>query len=103
MIELWQNTIGMDDVAQEERWHTAQEYERDYWAKVAEKIAREESNRLDYYDWRSNQLIDMLDECGRERLTDGDARILEIGAGPIGVAPFFPARQRIVVDPLEGF
>jgi SAM-dependent methyltransferase len=36
-------------------------------------------------------------------LTDGSARVLEVGGGPVGVASFFPSTGAVLVDPLESF
>jgi len=85
------------------RWRRAQQYERAYWAKTAEAIAHGATAQLDWYQWRANQLKLRLDRLGMGTLTDGTAAIIEVGSGPIGVAGFFPARERVLVDPLEGF
>jgi ubiquinone/menaquinone biosynthesis C-methylase UbiE len=34
---------------------------------------------------------------------NGDARVVEIGSGPVGVVAHFPASDRLAVDPLDRF
>jgi len=87
----------------EERWKRAQEYERSYWEAQARQIAERASGDLDFYKWRANELVRRLDSVSRSDLADGTSVVLEIGAGPVGVAGFLPAERRIAVDPLEGF
>lgn len=86
-----------------DRWRKAQEYERGYWEGQAAEIARGQANRLDFYEWRAGELSRRLRESGFGWLTDGKARVVEIGSGPIGVVSFFPGADRIAVDPLEPF
>lgn len=85
------------------RWETAQAYERNYWHKQAQEIAEGTSSQLDWYRWRADQLAERLRRDGLDRLTDGSARVVEVGSGPIGVATYFKARDRVAVDPLEDF
>lgn len=86
-----------------ERWKHAQNYERGFWQRQAEQIAAGTLSQLEWYGWRAEQLAQKLNRLGLDRLTDGSARVLEVGCGPIGVASYFPARTRIAVDPLENF
>lgn len=86
-----------------ERWRKAQAYERSFWAEQARKIAERVGTDLDFYRWRADDLVRRLSGAGRADLADGSAVVVEIGSGPVGVAGFFPARNRIAVDPLEGF
>ncbi len=83
------------------RWRAAQQYERDYWDGLARKMGAGLDYDLTFYQWRAQQLVKRLDEAGLSRLTDGSARIIEIGSGPVGVAGFFPASRRVAVDPLN--
>jgi len=85
------------------RWQTAQQYERGYWESVATRIASGAASQLDWYRWRADQLVARLRQLGLTSLTDGEARVVEIGCGPIGVVGFFPAAERTAVDPLEDF
>lgn len=83
-----------------ERWSHAQEYERAYWQQQADAIARGAAAQLDWYRWRAARLEERLRDLGLARLTEGHAKVVEIGSGPVGVAGFFPAEERVAVDPL---
>lgn len=85
------------------RWKTAQQYERSYWQSRADEMARGASSQLGWYEWRAQQLIERLKRLGLARLTAGDADVIEVGSGPIGVATYFPGRRRLLVDPLQDY
>ncbi len=85
------------------RWRRAQEYERAYWAQQAENIARGAQKQLGWYRWRSEQLVQRLNRLQLGTLTGGAAAVVEVGSGPIGVAGFYPAREQVLVDPLQEF
>jgi SAM-dependent methyltransferase len=85
------------------RWQRAQQYERDYWESLATRIAAGAISQLDWYRWRAEQLVLRLRSLGLESLTDGRARVVEVGCGPVGVAGCFPAAQRLAIDPLEPY
>jgi SAM-dependent methyltransferase len=85
------------------RWVRAQEYERGYWANQAQEIANGATAQMDWYKWRADQLLKRLDQLGLQQVVNGAARVVEVGSGPIGVAGFFPAADRLLVDPLENF
>ncbi|HWC75712.1 MAG TPA: hypothetical protein VG454_17430, partial [Gemmatimonadales bacterium] len=85
------------------RWHRAQQYERSYWASLASRIAAGSESQLDWYRWRADQLVTRLRTIGLARLTDGTARVVEVGSGPIGVVGFFPAAERVAIDPLDPY
>ena len=85
------------------RWKTAQRYEQGYWASQAEQIAAGATSQLNWYKWRSDQLVQRLGRCGVGSLVDGRAAVLEVGGGPVGVASFFPSSRAVLVDPLESF
>jgi ubiquinone/menaquinone biosynthesis C-methylase UbiE len=87
----------------DDRWTSAQRYEKGYWDQVAAEVESEGQRRLGGYKWRADQLARMLGEAGVSGLNDGEARVLEVGSGPIGVIGFFPAAERVAVDPLEDF
>lgn len=86
-----------------ERWRNAQRYEQGYWEQVANEVEAEGQGRLGSYEWRCDQLIRLLAEAGVPEVGDGSARVLEVGSGPVGVIGFFPASERVAVDPLEEF
>ena len=85
------------------RWQRAQQYERGYWESLATTIAGGTVSQLDWYRWRSDQLVDRLRALGLGRLTAGRARVLEVGSGPVGIVGFFPAAERVAIDPLESY
>src|SRR2546425_305967 len=85
------------------RWHSAQQYERGYWEALATRIADGSVSQLDWYRWRAEQLVSRLRALGLEALTRGRARVIEVGSGPVGVVGFFPAAERVAVDPLESY
>ncbi len=85
------------------RWQCAQLYERRYWESQATSIAAGSISQLDWYRWRADQLVLRLRSLGLERLTEGCARVIEVGCGPVGVAGFFPAAERLAIDPLEHY
>lgn len=86
-----------------DRWNAAQAYEQSYWQSFGEQITEGRVDQMDWYNWRAEQLAEGLKRIGRERLTTGGARLIEVGCGPIGIASFFPASRRVAVDPLETF
>jgi SAM-dependent methyltransferase len=83
------------------RWGRAQEYEAGYWTRQAADIAAGTASQLEWYGWRADQLAQALRDAGLGNLSAGDASVVEVGSGPVGVASFFPARVRVAVDPLE--
>ncbi|TMQ55329.1 MAG: class I SAM-dependent methyltransferase [Candidatus Eisenbacteria bacterium] len=85
------------------RWKAAQEYERSYWEAQGRAIATGAAAKLDWYRWRADQLVARLCALGFGDLSSGTARVVEIGCGPIGIVSFFPAHERVGVDPLERF
>jgi SAM-dependent methyltransferase len=86
-----------------ERWKAAQAYERGFWEGISRDIDKASDPGVDFYEWRAGQLRDLLAEVGRPELAEGQADVLEIGNGPVGVIAYFPARSRVAVDPLEDF
>lgn len=85
------------------RWHSAQQYERGYWEALATRIADGSVSQLDWYRWRAEQLVSQLRTLGLESLVGGRARVIEVGSGPVGVVGFFPAAERVAIDPLESY
>lgn len=83
------------------RWESAQQYERGYWDGVATRIAAGSVSQLDWYRWRADQLVSRLRGLGLDALAGGAARVIEVGSGPVGVVGFFPAAERVAIDPLE--
>jgi SAM-dependent methyltransferase len=85
------------------RWQAAQRYERGFWETVAARIADGSTAQLEWYSWRAEQLALRLRSLGLGRLTEGSARVIEVGSGPVGVVGFFPASERLAIDPLEPY
>jgi len=85
------------------RWRRAQQYEQGYWEGVAARISTGSASQLDWYRWRADQLMLKLRSLGLDTLETGDAAVVEVGSGPIGVVPFLKAKERVAVDPLESF
>lgn len=85
------------------RWLAAQVYEREYWRKQAEEIASGAMPQYDWYKWRADQLVGRLNRLQLSDATEGQARVIEVGCGPVGLAGFFPAAERLLVDPLEDY
>lgn len=86
-----------------DRWQRAQRYERDYWSSIASSISAGAVSQMDWYRWRAQELVRRLQGLGLGNVTAGQARVLEIGCGPVGVAGFFPASERVAIDPLETY
>jgi SAM-dependent methyltransferase len=87
----------------DERWRTAQQYERGFWQQQAEQIGRGETAQPDWYKWRADQLVARLRSLGKESVTLPDTRALEVGSGPVGLLAFYPASDVTLVDPLADF
>ena len=85
------------------RWRTAQQYEQSYWEGIAAQISHGAASQLDWYRWRADQLMLKLRNLGVDILEAGNAAVVEVGSGPIGVVPFLRAAERVAVDPLEPF
>ena len=85
------------------RWDRAQQYEQGFWESIAEEIARDSVDRIDFYQWRAGELAKRLKRLGLDSLLDGSSRIVELGSGPIGVIGYLPGRDRVAVDPLNRF
>jgi SAM-dependent methyltransferase len=81
------------------RWSEAQDYELGFWNNVAKDIDSGFGD-LGWYRWRADQLINRLKRLNLHRLTSGNASIIEVGRGPVGVCTFFPGAERLAVDPL---
>ena len=43
------------------RWKAAQDYERAFWEQLADRIAAGAEGQLDWYRWRSDQLVERLE------------------------------------------
>ena len=90
-------------MATQMRWRNAQQYERGFWEGVARRIAGGSEEKMKWYEWRAQYLAQQLRDLGLNAAADGQARVLEVGCGPIGVISFYPGRSRVAVDPLEDY
>lgn len=90
-------------MATDQRWKKAQEYEQGFWERAAQRAAEGSYDQLDFYEWRAGELRRRFESLGHGALFDGSRRLLELGSGPIGVLGFFPARERVAVDPLNHY
>ena len=86
-----------------DRWVAAQQYERNFWADAASQVARGAFTQFDWYRWRAEQLARQLTALGLDNVVSGNATVLEVGSGPVGVVTYFSGRKRIAVDPLNAF
>ncbi|MCE5245993.1 MAG: class I SAM-dependent methyltransferase [Candidatus Polarisedimenticolia bacterium] len=86
-----------------DRWQAAQEYERGYWERAAQRISEGAASQLDWYRWRADRLAARLSRLGMGELAQGGAAVVEVGSGPVGLAGFFPAAKRVLIDPLNEF
>jgi SAM-dependent methyltransferase len=86
-----------------QRWVAAQHYERDFWADASSQIASGSASQFDWYRWRADQLAARLSAMGLGHLSSGDATVLEVGSGPVGIVSSFSGRVRIAVDPLNAY
>lgn len=89
--------------ASQDRWQTAQSYEKGYWASQSERISRGQAEKLDWYGWRAERLRELLAETDAPSLDSEDICLAEIGSGPVGLLAFLPGAERVAVDPLASF
>lgn len=82
------------------RWQEAQHYESMFWKNTAHQIDSGDTEELHWYRWRAEQLIQRLNRLHLQRLTSGQAKVIEIGSGPVGLCTFFPGAERTAIDPL---
>jgi SAM-dependent methyltransferase len=86
-----------------QRWTAAQHYERNFWADASSQIAHGAGTQFDWYRWRADQLVQRLRALGFGHHANGNATVLEVGSGPVGIVSYFPGRVRVAVDPLNSF
>lgn len=82
------------------RWQAAQDYESMFWKGAAHRIDAGHTEKLHWYRWRAEQLMQRLNRLHLQRLTSGQAKIIEVGSGPVGLCTFFPGAERTAIDPL---
>jgi SAM-dependent methyltransferase len=85
-----------------DRWTAAQSYEQGYWQAQADAIASGAATQLDWYRWRAEQLGQRLARLGLP-VPGASSVVVEVGAGPVGLATYLPDATRTIVDPLNDF
>lgn len=76
------------------RWKLAQEYERNWWLKQADKID------LTFYKNFAIEIVDLLKPFIEIK---SNTKILEIGSGAAGIITHLQSDYRFAIDPLEDF
>lgn len=89
-------------MATESRWKLAQNYEKSYWQKTADRIASGTRDQFHWYEWKAKEMEKKLGNWLPVDRKQG-ARVLEIGGGPIGIVSFLGWGERFAIDPLEEF
>lgn len=84
------------------RWQRAQEYEINFWKKVAEKVAADAGSQLTWYAWKASEMEKRIAGYLNEEKKKS-AKVVEIGSGPIGIVSFLKWGKRYTIDPLEDF
>ncbi|MCI0409505.1 MAG: class I SAM-dependent methyltransferase, partial [Acidobacteria bacterium] len=85
------------------RWSKAQAYERAYWEGEAVRIRHGVVDSPDgWYRWKAQQmekhLAGLLPEEQRR-----NAKVLEVGCGPVGIVSLLGWGERHALDPLDDF
>lgn len=84
------------------RWHLAQDYEKNHWEKIAQKIVDGLHPQLDWYEWKADRLKEKLNAFNHT-VDLKDATIVEIGSGPIGIVSGLDVGYRYAVEPLGDY
>lgn len=83
------------------RWNKAQEYERAYWKGVADQIAANAEKQLTWYSWKASEFEKKLKHA---KIAPGrNARILEVGSGPVGIVAYLKWGEKYALDPLSSY
>ncbi len=91
-------------MATEERWKQAQDFEKGYWKKAAARVRAGNRPALTHFKWRSQNLLDMVGKAFPDTaISFSQARVLEVGSGPVGITAYLDAAERYAVDPLCDF
>jgi ubiquinone/menaquinone biosynthesis C-methylase UbiE len=89
-------------VKKAKRWETAQNYEREYWRRIAENIAADSKKQLTWYSWKASEFKKKLEDVNL-CFNKENCRILEIGSGPIGIVSYLQWGEKFAIDPLNDF
>jgi len=86
------------------RWTEAQEYERGYWERKARNIEKRQERDLSWYRWRADRLRSLLERtAGEAACALQDARVLEVGSGPVGIVSYLDVQSAAAIDPLADY
>lgn len=86
------------------RWKQAQSYEKNFWKSTAEKLGEDKTSKLSWYRWRAKNLKNNLDKAfGNDSPDLKDARVIEVGSGPVGLVSALEASEKVAIDPLCDF
>jgi SAM-dependent methyltransferase len=83
-----------------ERWATAQVYEIRFWKKVAGTDLYVEQVKWPWYQSKAIRLAQLLREHCSDGLRPLEGQIVELGSGPVGIAPLLTAAPVWLIDPL---
>jgi SAM-dependent methyltransferase len=91
-------------MATEERWRKAQGFEKGYWQRSAARVKSGQRPALTHFKWRSENMMSMVNKAFPGRaMSFSQARVLEVGSGPVGTCAYLDAAERFAVDPLCDF
>ena len=91
-------------MATESIWKQAQEFEQAHWEAVANRIRTENSDGLEWYQWRADNLLSIVKKAFGDSAPDfSDSSVLEVGSGPVGLVSGLKASRRVALDPLMDF
>lgn len=91
-------------MATENRWRQAQGFEKGYWQRAAARVRTGQRPALTHFKWRSENLLNMMKKAfPNSAISFSEARVLEVGSGPVGTSAFLDAAERYAIDPLCDF
>jgi len=99
MIPLVKET---EELVTDDRWQAAQDYEKQHWQELADRIARSTGNTLRWYRWKAGELEKYLARHVGSSDAARDA-VIEVGSGPIGIVNYLDTKKAAAVDPLMSF
>lgn len=83
-----------------ERWATAQVGELGFWGRVAETDRYVEDVKWPWYQRKAARITRLLLEQGTGAPPISEGVLVEVGAGPVGVAPLLSDGVVVLLDPL---
>jgi len=86
------------------RWKQAQSYERSFWETAEKKLSEGKDSQFSWYKWRVKNLGEKLEKAFLGEAPDlRDARVIEVGSGPVGLTSALEASEKVAIDPLCDF